>query len=142
MAGISGRNTRPELSTRHYLHSRGFRFRLHVTDLPGKPDIVLSKYRAAVFVNGCFWHAHEGCRYFKVPASRREFWTEKLNGNRERDTRNVQTLIDMGWRVALVWECSLREGVSGLEQLCAWLTSDTGRFETPASGATCPSQDC
>ncbi|WP_344135275.1 very short patch repair endonuclease [Pedococcus bigeumensis] len=133
MAGISGRNTRPELLTRRYLHARGFRFRLHPGTLPGRPDLVLPKYRAAIFVNGCFWHAHTGCKYFKLPSSRPDFWATKLESNRERDARNLASLEALGWRVAVVWECGVRAGDASFEELCRWLPSGEPNAVIPAS---------
>lgn len=107
MAGIGARNTSPELLVRSLLHRAGYRFRLHVASLPGKPDIVLPKYKAVLLVNGCFWHAH-GCPLFKLPASRREFWKLKLDANKARDRNNIVDLQALGWRVLVVWECALK----------------------------------
>ncbi len=107
MAGIQGKNTKPELLIRKALHARGFRFRLHVKDLPGKPDLVLPKYRALIFIHGCFWHGHT-CRYFKVPQTRPEFWLEKIGKNQTRDILQEGALKAMGWRVLIVWECAVR----------------------------------
>ena len=107
MSGIRGKNTVPEKLVRSFLHSTGLRFRLHVENLPGKPDIVLPKYRAIVFVNGCFWHRHNGCRYAYSPKSRISFWNEKFTKTVERDARNKQLLSDAGWRVYVVWECEM-----------------------------------
>lgn len=121
MAGISGRNTRPELALRKALHRQGFRFRLHVRTLAGRPDLVLTKYRAAVFVHGCFWHRHQDCRFTTNPATRPQFWAEKFRGNVERDARNAELLKNQGWRVATVWECELRAGSAVVERLAAWL---------------------
>lgn len=108
MSGIGGRNTKPEIVVRKALFAAGFRFRLHRKDLPGRPDVVLPGRRIAVFVHGCFWHAHRGCRYAKTPASRREFWEAKLAGNVERDARATEALLSAGWRVLVVWECATR----------------------------------
>ena len=105
MAGIQGKNTKPELVVRRYLHRKGLRFRLHERKLPGRPDLVLSRYRTVVEVNGCFWHQHPGCRYAYMPASNQGFWKEKLAGNRLRDLRNWRALRRLGWRVIVVWEC-------------------------------------
>ena len=107
MSGIRGRNTRPELAVRRYLHSQGFRYRLHARDLPGRPDIVLPKYRTVVFVHGCFWHRHRGCRYAYTPKSRQEFWVPKLDGNSARDARDQLRLRELGWLVDVVWECEV-----------------------------------
>ena len=94
---------------RRYLHRRGFRYRLHRRDLPGRPDIVLPAYRTVIEVRGCFWHRHPGCRYAYTPKSNREFWIAKLEGNRERDLRNAEELVRLGWRVIVVWECELAD---------------------------------
>lgn len=126
MSGIKGKNTKPELIVRSALHKRGFRFRLHDKSLAGRPDLVLPKWRAAVFVHGCFWHQHEGCSNANVPTTRRDFWAEKLAANTERDSRHVQQLMSQGWRVAIVWECSIRMAVKSgnlslFECLADWL---------------------
>lgn len=107
MSGIRGKDTKPEITVRQGLHARGYRFRLHRKDLPGKPDIVLPKYRAAIFVNGCFWHGHD-CHLFKWPKTREDFWREKICRNVQRDARKTQELHERGWRIAEVWECSLK----------------------------------
>lgn len=109
MAGIRGKNTKPEMLVRRFLHRSGFRFQLHRKDLPGRPDIVLPRYRTVVEVRGCFWHRHENCRFAYTPKSNRAFWEAKLNGNRERDLRNLQKLRELGWRVIEVWECELAD---------------------------------
>ena len=109
MSQIKGKNTRPEEIVRKYLFSRGFRYRKNVAKLPGKPDIVLPKYRTVIFVNGCFWHMHQGCRYFVWPKHNAEFWKEKITGNAERDQRKRQELEELGWRVMIVWECQLKD---------------------------------
>lgn len=109
MSRIGSKDTKPELIVRRGLHACGYRFRLHRNELPGKPDLVLNKYRSVIFVHGCFWHAHEGCRYFKLPKTRREFWQEKLRSNRRRDQAALQSLFNGGWRVLIVWECATRE---------------------------------
>lgn len=110
MARIPSKNTKPEETVRKYLFRQGFRYRKNVSKLPGKPDIVLSKYKTVVFVNGCFWHAHEGCRWFVPPKSNREFWQKKFSYNVERDKHNYQKLEDLGWRVIIIWECEIRHG--------------------------------
>lgn len=107
MAGIKGKNTKPELLVRKGLHSLGFRFRLHSSDIPGRPDLVLKKYRAAIFVNGCFWHGHD-CHLFKMPSTRREFWEAKINRNRERDRTVRRQLAESNWRCLIIWECALK----------------------------------
>lgn len=107
MSGIKGKNTKPEVSIRRALHARGFRYRIHVNNLPGKPDLVLPKYKVVVLVHGCFWHGHT-CRYFKVPQTRPEFWLEKIEKNKIRDNAQESTLLSLGWRVLIVWECSVR----------------------------------
>lgn len=109
MASIRARDTKPELQVRRYLHVCGLRFRLVRKDLPGKPDLVLPRWRAVVFVHGCFWHGHSGCRYAAVPKTRTEFWTKKIATNAVRDTRSADALIALGWRVFVVWECALRD---------------------------------
>ncbi|MCI5582002.1 MAG: very short patch repair endonuclease [Phocaeicola plebeius] len=114
MAAIRGKGTRPELLVRKFLFSRGFRYRLNHPRLPGHPDIVLRKYRTAIFVNGCFWHGHEGCRYFRLPQTHVEFWERKITRNQERDRRVQQELARMGWHCITVWECQLKPPV--LEQ--------------------------
>jgi DNA mismatch endonuclease, patch repair protein len=136
MSGIQSKNTKPEIIVRKFLHSRGFRFRLHVGSLPGKPDIVLPKYRAIVFVHGCFWHRHEGCRLAYTPKTRTDFWVDKLRKNADRDSTAVLALLESGWRLATIWECSLRDAETrdgGLTEVCNWLISDWPRFEYPVS---------
>lgn len=108
MAAIKGKDTKPELIVRKYLFSRGLRFRIQVGKLPGRPDIVLPKYKTVIFVNGCFWHGHEGCRYFRLPKSNVEFWERKISHNKARDISNTAVLEMMGWRVIRVWECDVR----------------------------------
>lgn len=109
MSGIRGKNTKPEMIVRRAIFAAGFRFRLHCKYLPGIPDIVLPGRKLAVFVHGCFWHMHAGCKYAKLPSSRQDFWREKLGRNVERDRENVDALIGLGWRVLVVWECVTRE---------------------------------
>ena len=103
MSRIRGKNTKPEEIVRKYLFSRGFRYRKNDRRYPGKPDIVLPKYKTVIFVNGCFWHRHEGCRYASVPKSRQDFWLPKLQGNVERDQRNIEALKKAGWSVIVIW---------------------------------------
>jgi len=107
MAGIRGRDTKPEVLVRKALFARGFRYRKNCGELPGKPDIKLSKYRAVVLVHGCFWHGH-ACRYYRVPKSNTGFWVHKINTNRIRDAHDILALLDAGWRVCVVWECVTR----------------------------------
>ena len=109
MSRIRGKDTKPEEITRKYLFSRGFRYRKNVSSLPGKPDIVLPKYKACIFVNGCFWHMHEGCKYFVWPKNNAEFWKAKIEKNVERDRLVQAELKRLGWRVFVIWECSLRK---------------------------------
>jgi DNA mismatch endonuclease (patch repair protein) len=127
MAGIRGKNTRQEIFIRKSLHAKGFRFRLHAPYLPGKPDVVLPKYRAVIFVHGCFWHGHD-CHLFKLPGTRTEFWKSKIAGNSERDEKVVRKMEESGWRVMTIWECALR-GKESLQPdqvigiIASWITS-------------------
>lgn len=109
MSQIKGKNTKPEELVRRYLFSHGFRYRKNVSTLPGKPDIVLPKYKTCIFVNGCFWHKHEGCRYFVWPKNNAEFWKKKITGNVERDLRQQNELRLLGWNVVVIWECELKK---------------------------------
>lgn len=109
MSQIKATDTKPEMIVRKFLHANGFRYRLHVKDLPGKPDIVLPKYNTIIFVHGCFWHAHEGCKYFKIPKTRTEWWKEKLLGNKKRGQQHVEKLKELGWHVIIVWECQIKK---------------------------------
>lgn len=113
MAAVKGRNTRYEIAIRKRLFSKGFRYRINSGNLPGRPDIVLPKYRTIIFINGCFWHYHE-CHLSRLPKSRVEWWREKLEANRQRDTRNIDLLMSESWRVLIIWECSFRH--SGLRK--------------------------
>ena len=108
MAAIKGKDTKPEIIVRKYLFSKGLRFRLHVRSLPGNPDIVLPKYKTVVFINGCFWHGHEGCKYYRLPKSNVEFWESKITNNKNRDCQNEIKLEELGWRVIRIWECEIR----------------------------------
>lgn len=114
MSRIKGHDTGPELRLRSLLHRAGFRFRLHAKKLPGRPDIVLPKYQGAIFVHGCFWHRHPGCRNTTTPSTRREFWQEKFDDNVSRDTRNRAALEAAGWTVLTVWECELKADAEGV----------------------------
>ncbi len=115
MAAIKGKDTKPEMIVRRYLFSKGLRFRVQVRKLPGRPDIVLAKYRTVIFVDGCFWHGHAGCRYYRLPKTNVDFWKEKIERNIARDLRNEEELKALGWRVIRVWECDIRK-VSGREE--------------------------
>lgn len=123
MSKIRGKDTKPELVLRRALHARGFRFRLHAKSMAGRPDIVFSKYRAVVFVHGCFWHRHRGCPNATMPSTREEFWQKKFVENIKRDQRNIDQLQEAGWRVLIVWECELtrRSIDSTLERVSEWL---------------------
>lgn len=107
MSLIKGKNTKPELLIRKLIHGMGFRFRLHRRDLPGRPDLVLPKYRTAIFIHGCFWHQHRGCKEGRLPKSRLEFWTKKLTSNVGRDARNVEQLERLNWKVITLWQCEI-----------------------------------
>jgi len=111
MSMIHGRDTKPEEIVRKYLFSKGFRYRKNDARLPGKPDIVLPKYKTVIFVNGCFWHKHEGCKFFVWPKNNSEFWKEKISGTVERDKRNITNLENMGWKVLVIWECELKKSI-------------------------------
>lgn len=111
MSRIRGTATKPELKVRHWLWSHGYRYRLNVKSVPGKPDIVLRKYRTAIFVNGCFWHGHVGCSKYVVPKSNTEFWLTKIERNKERDQQNYKDLHDAGWHVIIIWECQLKKSI-------------------------------
>ena len=109
MRAIGPRNTQPEMRVRRFLHAAGLRYRLHVPGLPGKPDIVLPKYKCVIFVHGCFWHRHPGCRYATTPATRQEFWSQKFQQNVLRDERVRIELAQAGWRVFVIWECETKD---------------------------------
>ena len=139
MAGIRGKDTAVEVAVRRQLHALGYRFRLHQKDLPGRPDIVLPRYRAAVFVHGCFWHRHAGCVYATNPATRSAFWQAKFEANVRRDAAAVERLMSGGWSVAVIWECAVSSeglGLRDLRRLLAWLdaqaaTSSPAFLEIP-----------
>lgn len=132
MSGIRGRNTKPEILIRSLLHRHGFRFRLHVRDLPGKPDIVLPRHHAVIFVHGCFWHGHD-CPLFKWPGTRPDFWREKIERNQANDNRAREALLASGWRVGIVWECAIRGASKNIEavsqSLADWLHGRTSFIE-------------
>ena len=123
MAQIKARDTQPELIVRSLLHRMGYRFRLHRNDLPGTPDIVLPKYRTVIFVHGCYWHRHAGCKFAYTPKTRVEFWLSKFKDNVSRDRRDQRALHKLGWEVVVVWECETRN----LEGLGSKLSSRLGR---------------
>lgn len=127
MSRIRGSDTKPELALRRGLFAMGFRYRLHRKDLPGRPDLTFPRYGAVIFVHGCFWHGHD-CALFRMPATRPEFWAGKIEGNRERDIRNVSSLRELGWRVLTVWECAMRgkcrlPNGEAIARTAAWLGS-------------------
>jgi DNA mismatch endonuclease (patch repair protein) len=126
MAGIKGKNTRPEMLLRRGLHQRGFRFRLHFAGLSGHPDLFLRKYHAVIFVLGCYGHRHKNCRFATTPKSRGEFWLTKFKATVERDSRNQNMLKEQGWRVAIIWECFLRPKQANItiDTLDKWLKSN------------------
>ncbi|MEW7848399.1 very short patch repair endonuclease [Massilia aurea] len=109
MSRVRGKDTRPELLVRRLIYHAGYRYRLHVAQLPGRPDIVFNGRKRVIFVHGCFWHSHTGCRNARVPKSRPEFWQSKLKGNKARDERNLHELVEAGWQTLVIWECELRD---------------------------------
>ena len=125
MSRIRGKDTKPEIAVRKALHAAGYRFRLHVKELPGKPDIVLPKWKTVVFVHGCFWHSHDGCKDATIPKTKTEWWVEKLAKNKIRDTLNCEALVRAGWHILIVWECSFKQSSE---------FSDIERFKEIASG--------
>jgi DNA mismatch endonuclease (patch repair protein) len=141
MSGIPGKNTKPEQMVRKALFAAGFRFRLHRRDLPGVPDVALPGSRVAIFVHGCFWHLHRECRYAKLPSTRPDFWKQKLEGNALRDSKNIEALLALGWRVFVVWECATRKKAAGLpEALAAWIEGGEtwGELPTGPTDNSCP----
>ena len=131
MSGIRSRHTRPEIELRRALHLLGLRYRLHVRDLPGRPDIVFPRFRAVVQVHGCFWHRHDGCKFSTTPGTNREFWSAKFLKNVERDAETRDLLDKMGWRTAIVWECAIRtQGVGKVApRLRDWLEATDWRLD-------------
>jgi DNA mismatch endonuclease (patch repair protein) len=109
MSRIKGRDTKPEILVRQFLHSNGFRYRLHNKELPGKPDIVLKKYNTVIMIHGCFWHGHENCKYFVIPKTRTDWWVDKINKNKERDKENESKLMAQNWNVITIFECELKQ---------------------------------
>lgn len=132
MSGIRGRNTRPEMLVRSRLHGLGFRYRLHVRNMPGKPDLVLPRYHAVIFVNGCFWHGHN-CPFFKLPGTHKDFWCDKIASNKANDQKVRKLLLASGWRVGVVWECALRGAGKDPDEVAkrlgTWLRSNGNSVE-------------
>lgn len=134
MAGIRSKDTKPELALRRSLHALGFRYRLHAKGIPGRPDLVLPRFNAVIFVHGCFWHRHSGCRYASVPTTRSEFWASKFAANMTRDTLVRLDLREAGWRVAVVWECALRterDVAAASAAVAGWLQGTCVELDVP-----------
>lgn len=132
MAAIKSRNTKPELTIRRELYARGYRYRLHSPALPGKPDLILRSRNAVIFINGCFWHGHD-CDLFKWPGTNPDFWRTKIEGNRKRDKKVVKELTELGWRVGVIWECSLRGKkreplMEVIDKISIWLSSEVNQL--------------
>ena len=108
MSHVRGKDTKPEVMVRKFLFAQGFRYRLYRKDLPGKPDIVLTKYKTIIFINGCFWHGHSGCSYATIPEANHDFWLTKITGNIDRDKSNYSKLSKLGWKVIVIWQCELK----------------------------------
>lgn len=139
MSGIRGKNTRPELIIRKGLHALGFRYRVHVRNLPGKPDIVFSKYKAAIFVHGCFWHGHD-CHLFRWPKSREDFWHKKVTINRQNDEKSLCALREQGWRTLVIWECALKGKTrlppeEPVQRAAKWLRGASANTEIRGNGS-------
>jgi len=130
MSGIRSTNTQPEMAVRRALHTAGLRYRLHVSSLPGKPDIVLRRHKLCIFVHGCFWHRHAGCKLTATPVTRREFWQEKFTQNVLRDRAAIESLQQQGWRVFILWECGIRK--QSLDWLPAAVISEVKWLEWPS----------
>ena len=134
MSAIRSRDTKPEVLIRRELHKRGYRYRKNVSNLPGTPDIVLTKYKAVIFVNGCFWHMHN-CKYFKMPNSRRNWWRNKLSRTKKRDQLNISTLLESHWRVLIVWECETKRNHIYpellIKEITNWLESESKSASIP-----------
>jgi len=130
MSKIRGRDTKPELIARKYLFKKGFRYRVNFKKLPGSPDIVLKKYNTVIFIQGCFWHGHINCKYFKLPSTRKEFWKKKISDNKLRDKRNYEILEEKGWYVIEIWECELKKDKreSVLSNLVELILSNRNKF--------------
>jgi DNA mismatch endonuclease (patch repair protein) len=127
MSQIKGRDTKPELLVRKYLHAHGIRYRLHNKNLPGKPDLTLPKYHTVIFVNGCFWHGHKGCRYFVLPKTRTAWWWEKIEDTIKRDSTAIQHLKELGWKPIVIWECELKSEKRNTSLACilSTITNDS-----------------
>jgi DNA mismatch endonuclease, patch repair protein len=142
MAGIRGKDTKPEVGLRHALHRLGLRYRLHPAVLPGRPDIVLPRHHAAIQVHGCFWHRHKHCAFCTTPASNKRFWNSKFSETVKRDKRKLEALLKLGWKVAVVWECSVKdegaEAVAG--KIAAWLQSGRSFKEISSRSANAASR--
>lgn len=140
MAGIRGKNTKPERFLRSLLHRQGFRYRVHGAALPGRPDVVLPRHRVAIFVHGCFWHRHLGCRFAYLPSSNKAFWQEKFAANLKRDQLAQRRLLDQGWRVLVVWECAIRAAAADpsrlSERMKKWIATGRNRGDIPRLGAS------
>lgn len=137
MAGIQGKDTKPELLIRKAIHRKGFRYKLHDKSLPGKPDLVFPKYKAVIQIHGCFWHLHD-CHLFKWPSTRPEFWQNKISGNKKRDLDNMERLQKLGWRILVIWECALRgkyrKSIDDVvDQIISWLGFNSSFHEIDSS---------
>jgi len=134
MANIKGKNTRPEITIRSLLHRQGFRFRLHDKSLPGKPDLVLRKYQAVIFIHGCYWHRHENCKLASTPKQNKQFWLKKFDANQRRDGEVYYQLKILGWRTAVIWECAIRDKKNlpdYIKTLTLWLKYECEYLEIP-----------
>lgn len=127
MSRVRHKDTKPEMIVRRLVHGMGYRYRLHGRDLPGKPDMVFRSRRAVIFVHGCFWHRHPNCGLARLPKSRTDFWVQKLEANRQRDLRNQERLLELGWRVLVVWECELRDLEGTGDKLKGFLNNESGK---------------
>lgn len=135
MSRIKGKNTAPEITLRHMLWRKGYRYRLHSRKLPGRPDLVLTGKKVVIFVHGCFWHRHEGCSHFRLPKTRPDFWDAKLQANRKRDLSAVWAIINLGWRVGIAWECAMRaEPELTVARLTQWIEESGGNIVLEACG--------
>jgi len=136
MSKVRHKDTEAERRVRSFLHARGFRFRKNVSTLAGSPDIVLPKYKAIVFVHGCFWHGHSGCRKSRLPSTRTDFWCQKVATNQRRDRKKIADLMNSGWRVAVIWQCALERSENFrayMEELMQWIPSALEQYEIPSS---------